>query len=145
MAVLDIDRQTLLKRLDRIKHELVKIERMEFGPSELLGDEDIQDMIDRRMQLAIEAAIDVAVMLVAAMQLPRKDEAAEVFRLLEREKVISKGMGEKMAKATGLRNVLVHEYMDIDYTKAYGGEEKQNKIKDLKKFCAEVVGILEKE
>ncbi|OGC97666.1 hypothetical protein A2634_03015 [Candidatus Amesbacteria bacterium RIFCSPHIGHO2_01_FULL_48_32] len=118
---------------------------MEFDPSEILSDEDIQDMIDRRMQLAIEAAIDVAVMLAAAMQLPRKDEAADVFRLLEKEAVISKGMGEKMAKATGFRNVLVHEYMDIDYKKAYGGEEKGNKITDLKRFCAEVVGILEKE
>lgn len=135
-----VDRLTLVRLLDKLKHELNKLERMEFDLEDILADEDIQDMVDRRMQIAIEACIDIAVNVASAMQIPRKEEAADVFRELARGKVINKDLAERMAKATGFRNVLVHEYVDIDYREVY--KNKTTGLEDLREFAKQVVDYL---
>ena len=110
-----VDKLTLLRLLDKLKHEVDKLEGMEFGLDDALENEDVQDLVDRRLQVAIESCIDMATMIVAALSLKRRDEAAGVFRELSLAKIISRDLAEKMAKACGLRNVLVHEYFDIEY------------------------------
>ncbi len=145
MAASDINQQTLFRLLDRVKHEINKIESMTFEPHEILSDEDIQDLVDRRFQVAIEACIDIAVIIVAAMQLPRKEEAADVFRVLGKQKVLDVSLAEKMAKAVGFRNILAHEYEDIDYESAYGGLSIKEKLDDLREFAKAVVEVLEKK
>src|SRR3989344_8363127 len=114
-----VDKVTLTRLLDKLKHKLAKLETMEFGLDEIREDEDIQGLVDRRLQVAIESCIDMATMIVAALSLKRRDEAAGVFRELSLAKIISRDLAEKMAKACGLRNVLVHEYVDIDYKIVY--------------------------
>jgi len=48
-----MDKQLINKLLDSLKETLNKIEHMDLNMDMILGDEDIQDLIDRRMQMAI--------------------------------------------------------------------------------------------
>ena len=137
-----VDKLTLLRLLDKLKHEVDKLEGMEFGLDDALENEDVQDLVDRRLQVAIESCIDMATMIVAALSLKRRDEAAGVFRELSLAKIISRDLAEKMAKACGLRNVLVHEYVHIDYKIVY--EAKVNNLDNFREFAKVVSGLLEK-
>ena len=138
-----IDKPTLMQLLDKLKHELNKLNSMEFDLEDILSDEDIQDLVNRRMQVAIETCIDIATMLVACLQLKRSDEAGDVFRELARAKILTSELAEKMAKAVGFKNVLVHEYVKIDYKKVF--RAKNENLDDLRKFAGEVVKLLEKK
>lgn len=136
--------KTLLKTLiDDLKTTLRKIEGMEVDLEEVLRNEDVQDILDRRMQVTIETCIDIATHLAAGLELPRKERAADVFLLLGENEIISKEIARKMAGAVGLRNILVHEYAAIDYRLAYS--DLDEKIKDVKSFGREILEFLEKQ
>lgn len=138
-----IDKTLVEKKLSLLKHEINKIENMDITLKEVLEDEDIQDMIDRRMQVAIESCIDVATHLAAGMELPRQEYASDIFLLLGKNEVIPKDLAEKFVGVVGLQNILVHEYADIDYKLAYSNLDE--KLQNLKQFAKEVLVFLEKQ
>lgn len=138
-----IDRNIITAKLDELKTAIRKIENMDLTLEIILEDEDIQDLVDRRMQMAIESCIDIATHLTAGLELPRKEYASDIFLLLGKNDILSKDIARKMAGATGLRNILVHEYADVDYKLAYS--DLKDKLKDLKTFAREVLGFLEKQ
>lgn len=138
-----VDKLTVESLLEKLKDSLNKIEAMDFTFDMVLGNEDIQDLLDRRMQVAIESCIDIASHIAAELQLPRREAVRELFLLLGKEGIIPKDLAEKMAKAVGFRNILVHEYASIDYELGYSDLDK--KLNDLRQFAKEVVEFLEKE
>lgn len=137
-----IDKTLLNSMLDNLKSQLNKIEDMDVSLEQILEDEDIQDLLDRRMQVALECCIDIAAHLATGMSLPRQEHASDVFLLLGKNELIPKELAEKMAQATGFRNILVHEYTQIDYKLAYS--DLNEKLEDLKSFGRQVVGVLNK-
>ena len=138
-----VDKVTLTRLLDKLKHKLAKLETMEFGLDEIREDEDIQGLVDRRLQVAIESCIDMVTMVIAALSLKRQDEAADVFRALARANIISKKLSEKLVDACGLRNVLVHECVDVDYNVVY--KTKNEDLDNLREFAKAVSKLLEKD
>jgi len=137
-----IDKNLIKAKLEELKTAIRKIENMDLTMEMILGDEDIQDLIDRRMQIAIESCIDISTHLSAGLELHRKEYASDVFLLLGENNILSNDIARKMAGAVGLRNILVHEYAEIDYKLAYSDLEA--KLKDLKTFGREIIEFLEK-
>ena len=111
---MDLNKSLLYSLLSNLKEIISKIERMDLTMEMIEGDEDIQDMIDRRMQKAIEICIDIAAHLAASLNLPRKEKASDVFLLLSDNKIINPNLAKKIAQAVGLRNIIIHEYAKID-------------------------------
>lgn len=138
-----VDKNIINAKLEELKTAIRKIEDMDLTLETILGDEDIQDLIDRRMQIAIENCIDIVTHLSAGLELPRKEYASDIFLLLGKNDILSEDITRKMAGATGLRNILVHEYADIDYKLAYS--DLKDKLKDLKTFARQVIEFLEKQ
>ena len=66
----------------------------------------------------------------------------DVFLLLGTNNVISKEIAQKLAGAVGLRNILVHEYTDVDYKLAYS--DLKDKLDDLKTFAREMLDFMAK-
>ncbi len=138
-----LDKTLVEKKLNLLKHEINKIENMDITLEHILEDEDVQDMLDRRMERAIESCIDVSTHLAAGLELPRQEYAADIFLLLGKKKIISPEVAEKFTGVVGFRNILVHEYADIDYKLAYSN--LADKLEDLKQFAREVLGFLERK
>ncbi len=63
---------------------------------------------------SIEACIDVAQHIASSEQYPAPDTNAAAIRLLARRGVIDEGLAESLARAVGFRNVLVHQYAEVD-------------------------------
>lgn len=138
-----LDKTLVEKKLNLLKHEINKIENMDITLERILDDEDVQDMLDRRMERAIESCIDVSTHLAAGLELPRQEYAADIFLILGKKKIISPEVAEKFTSVVGFRNILVHEYVDIDYKLAYSS--LADKLKDLKQFAREVLEFLERK
>lgn len=134
---------TLKALLDYLQDSINRIERMDLTVDMILGDEDIQDLIDRRMQKTVETCIDIATHLIAALKLPRQETARDAFELLGRKKIINPKLAKKMSGASGLRNVIVHGYREMDYRLAYINLE--DKLNDLREFAKQVWEFLERQ
>jgi uncharacterized protein YutE (UPF0331/DUF86 family) len=137
-----IDKELIYKLLENLKEAILKIEKMDVTFDMITADEDIQDLLDRRMQVAIELCIDIAAHLCASLSLQRKERVSDMFLLLSDNKILSKDTAVKMAGASGLRNIIVHEYTDIDYKLAYS--DLDDKLGDLRTLASEVLSFLKK-
>lgn len=137
-----VDRRIIEKLLNSLREELSKLDAMDFTYEELADEVDIQDLVNRRLQIAVEICIDTATHLASGLNLPGQDTAADVFRLLAKENVINDKLTEKIAKACGMRNVLVHQYLKIDYKIVH--QSSHEGLDDLREFAKAVVDFLEK-
>jgi uncharacterized protein YutE (UPF0331/DUF86 family) len=67
-----------------------------------------------RFVTAIEAVLDISHHLLASELWGPADDSAGAVRLLARHGVITDDLGERLARAAGFRNVLVHGYAEVD-------------------------------
>ena len=59
------------------------------------------------------------VVFTVTRDLPLPADSRSLFELLARQKVISKTLSVKLAAMAGFRNILVHEYLEIDRHRVY--------------------------
>jgi len=131
-----VQTKILQRLLEQLEEHLLTIERMSFTLEELLSDIDIQHLIERRLQLAIETCIDIASHIAAEQKLPGREKASDVFLLLGKYKIIEPKLAENLAKAVGFRNILIHEYAKVDHQLVF--RYYQDDLDDLRRFGQEI-------
>ncbi|MGK7960010.1 type VII toxin-antitoxin system HepT family RNase toxin [Crocosphaera sp.] len=71
--------------------------------------------IERTLELMIQAAIDINKHLITQqLRLPFPTTAKDSFLQLGQKKILTEDLAANLAKSAGLRNVLAHEYLEID-------------------------------
>ncbi|MEA2082383.1 MAG: DUF86 domain-containing protein [Elusimicrobiota bacterium] len=73
-----------------------------------------QDAIALNLQRACEQAIDLANHIIKIQKLGLPKESRDSFQLLSKNKIIPEKMGQNLEKMVGFRNVLIHEYKQLD-------------------------------
>ena len=74
----------------------------------------LQDAAVLNIIRACETALDLANMLIRKRRLGIPSESRESFGILMREKILEQGLGDKLQKMVGFRNLAVHRYRDLD-------------------------------
>jgi uncharacterized protein YutE (UPF0331/DUF86 family) len=108
-----IDRDLLEKKLAFIEtcvRELRQLSRPESIDSDIREER----FVAHTLQIAIQAALDIASHIVSAERLgePRTDR--ELFDLLQRGHWLSPEVTGTMRKMVGFRNIVVHGYQSVD-------------------------------
>lgn len=126
------------KRLRELKTSIKTVSKEQF-----LTDSLLCDATERRIQVAIQACLDIAGHIVsqAAVKKP-KQENKELFLILAELGVIGNELAEKLAQMAGMRNILVHEYLEVAREKVYQAVRKD--LGDIVQFCQEIEEFLEK-
>ena len=105
----------LLNKAAIIERCLVRVRAEHDGDDRVLYENITkQDSIILNLQRACEAAIDLAMHLVAARRLGIPQESREAFDLLVTGAALDKALGERLAGMVGFRNVAVHNYRRLD-------------------------------
>lgn len=73
-----------------------------------------QRIVERTLQIAIEACVDIASHVLADRGLKAPSTYAETFEILVEAGLMSPELGHVMVEMTGFRNIVVHEYTTID-------------------------------
>ena len=108
-----MDRELIAKRLAFIEtclRELRTNARLEVLETDLRE----QRYIEHTLQLAIQAALDVASHVVSEDRLGEPRTNRELFVLLARHQALDADLGQRLSAMAGFRNVLVHGYTDVD-------------------------------
>jgi uncharacterized protein YutE (UPF0331/DUF86 family) len=74
----------------------------------------VQRIVERTLQMAIEACVDVASHVIADRGLRVPATYAEAFEVLAEAGLLDAAQREVMVRMAGFRNVVVHEYARID-------------------------------
>ncbi len=107
---------TIARHLAQLQIYLAQLrELQQHSGADLDNDWRIRATVDRTLQLAIEVVISVCDQLIASLSLPLPDAGRDAVLAVARAGVISDDLGARLARAVGFRNILVHQYMSIDY------------------------------
>lgn len=88
------------------------------------------------LQLAIQAAIDVASHIVSSDRLGEPETNRQLFDLLARAGWLEPGLADTMRKMAGFRNIAVHGYQSVD--KAILADMVVHRLGDLLDFVATI-------
>jgi uncharacterized protein YutE (UPF0331/DUF86 family) len=72
------------------------------------------DALTLNLERACQAAIDLAMHLVARDHLGMPQSSSDSFRVLAQSKYISEESCRAMVAMTGFRNIAIHEYQEMD-------------------------------
>ena len=132
-----LDKEVIYRRIKRLDRVLTALEKhAQMNLEEYLKNDDLQAAVERRLQIAAQTCIDIANYLLARLRLELPDEEENVFLNLAKANIISPELAEKMKGLVRFRNILVHEYLDVDSDLVYHNL-KQNVI-DFRNFIAAI-------
>ena len=112
----------------------------EITLSELEGNFEKRGAIERYLHLATESVLDIANLLNAEFKFRPAESSKESISILGDEGVLDKKFAEKLSSMAGFRNILVHDYMKLDYSIVL--EILRNKLADFNRFAKEVAKYL---
>lgn len=106
----------VLNKKESIERCLKQVRQYYRLPTDIPFAEDHlrQDAIAINMQRACEQAIDVANYLVKIRKLGIPKDSRDSFRLLAANHIVPDQLAQNLVKMIGFRNVLVHEYQQLD-------------------------------
>jgi len=125
-----IERDVIRRKLDRIVKCLQRIRQAQaLTLDEYLNDADLQSVMERQLELAIGAAVDLNVHLLSQMGYGTPaDSYSSFIELAKHAHAISPELARQLAPGAGLRNRLAHEYEDIDHHQVYAGLHQALKL-----------------
>jgi uncharacterized protein YutE (UPF0331/DUF86 family) len=101
------------KKLALIESCLSDLRRL-ARPETLATDVREQRFVQHTLQIAIQAALDVASHIVSDRRLGEPRTNRELFDLLHRDGWLEAPLAASLRNMAGFRNVLVHGYDDVD-------------------------------
>ena len=107
------DRELIAKKLALVEtcvHQLRQLAR----PADIMTDVREERFVEHTLQLAIQAALDVASHIVSDERLGEPRTNRELFDLLERHGWLAATLATSMRRMVGFRNILVHGYEVVD-------------------------------
>ncbi|ABO50933.1 protein of unknown function DUF86 [Desulforamulus reducens MI-1] len=104
----------LVNKSQVIKRCLQRIKEEYNGDVQNLQNYTKQDSIILNLQRACEAAIDLAMHIVAEKNLGIPQSSRQAFELLCQNNIIEAELAEKLKAMVGFRNIAVHDYQAVN-------------------------------
>lgn len=136
-----VDHDLILAKADSVRKHLNRvIEKRQVDLRAFTQDLDRQEIILFNLQKAIQNCIDIAAHIISEEGLGVPGSTNEMFYQLEESGYLDADLTEKMVKAVGFRNLIVHEYARVDLKQVY--ETAQKDIEDLNAYLRVIFGKL---
>ena len=132
------------KKLERLADYVQKLEELKkLSLTELRNKPIERAATERFFQMAIESVIDVCSMIISHEDLEKPDEYRKTITLLADAGILDEKFAENFSQIAGFRNILVHQYADVDLDILY--QFLQNRLKDFDVFARQIASYLDKK
>lgn len=136
-----VDHDLILAKAASIKTHVDRIiQKGEVDLQTFLSNPDRQDIVLFNLQMSIQNCIDIAAHIISEEGFGVPGSNNEMFYLLEDNGYLNTEITEKMVKAVGLRNLIVHEYARIELRHVHS--VAQNDVLDLYQYLKAIFSRL---
>jgi uncharacterized protein YutE (UPF0331/DUF86 family) len=136
-----VDKDLIIAKASSVKRHLNRIkEKRDTDLKTFLKDLDRQESILFNLHMAIQNCIDIAAHIISEQGFGVPGSTNEMFYLLEDNGYIYVDITEKMVKAVGFRNLIVHEYGKVELKQVF--EVAKKEIEDLEKYLLAIFSKL---
>jgi uncharacterized protein YutE (UPF0331/DUF86 family) len=129
------DADLISKKLAQVETYLREL-RSQSQPERLTTDIRELRFVEHTLQMAIQAALDVASHIVSDHRLGEPTSNRQLFELLNRHGWIDAALASQLGRMAGFRNILVHAYAEVD--PAVVKDVVEHRLGDLDSFVAAV-------
>jgi uncharacterized protein YutE (UPF0331/DUF86 family) len=109
----------------------------EKDKAEFMQDEYLRDIVERNLEVAAQACIDIANRIIALEGLEKPTDYYEAIIRLGEEGILSYDSAQKLAPIAGFRNILIHEYLAIDWDEVYGHLQRLEELHEFARHIRE--------
>jgi uncharacterized protein YutE (UPF0331/DUF86 family) len=135
-----MDRCVIDDKLERLRRCIQRIEHKRPALlADLVADYDLQDILSVNLERAIQLCVDIAAHIIAAREISAPTTMAAAFESLQVLQVLSPELATSMKKAVGFRNIVVHNYQEIDWEIVFN--ICHHKLDDFRAFAQAIVHL----
>ena len=121
------------RRLDELSARLARLEPLKTkSKAEFDADPYLRDIAERNLEVAAQCVLDISHRLISLAGGPRPRDYYEAILRLGELGVVPPDFATHLAPLAGFRNILVHEYLEVDWQEVYRNLQQ---IEDLAKFA----------
>jgi uncharacterized protein YutE (UPF0331/DUF86 family) len=132
-----VDLEVFQRRLAKLEELLCDLRAIAVTPREqYLSDRGLQAQTERWLHLAAECMLDLAHHLIAERGWRTPSSNRDSLRVLTDNGVLDPALAADLEGWAGLRNVLVHLYLDVDHETVF--EIVQTDLDQLERFAQAV-------
>ncbi len=132
-----VDTDLILTKAGSVKKHLRRIiKKRNTDLNTFLKDIDRQESLLFNLQMAVQNCIDIAAHIVSEEGFGVPGSTNEMFYSLEENGYLGSELTEKMVKAVGFRNLIVHEYAKIELEQVF--EISKEDINDLNDYLKSI-------
>lgn len=121
------------KRIDLIEDKKELLEKIYRDTEESARD---KEAIENCLRKIVSAVIDIASRLISLEGFRRPETYADYFLVLEEEGIIPKKLKTDLQEMAAFRNLLVHQYSQVDFEKLR--EIVEEDLQDTEKFVQNI-------
>jgi uncharacterized protein YutE (UPF0331/DUF86 family) len=128
--------ENLLPRLKQLEENIIELNDFKnISLKDILNDTKLMWALRYGFFECIQMVIDISCSLVSSFNLGNPKNYLECLEILKKEKYLSVELADSLIQSIGLRNILIHEYFNIDSSILY---QSLSNIGDFTKFVEEI-------
>ncbi len=125
--------EIIRKRLNKLDEYLAILENARrYSWEEFVGDPERYGSVERFLHLSLEALQDMGNHIIADLELGVVDRSRDIPEIFANQRWIDETMKDTWIRMIGFRNILVHDYLEVDRRIVY--EILQHHLDDLKQI-----------
>src|SRR5712691_11383235 len=111
-----MDKDVINCKLESLRRCIAQItSKMPITREVLRSNDDLQDIIVLNLERAVQICVDIAAHVMSETEMPPPSTMAEGFARLAELQIHPLQLAESLQKAVAFRNILVHNYTDINW------------------------------
>ena len=137
-----IDEELVASRIAKIREYANLLARLlQSSKRQFVQDPAYYLQAERLLEVMIQAMLDIGNHLIAGLLLKKPQDYRQVFDILAQNGILPEELLSRVRALVGLRNLLVHEYFEIDHERLH--DEAKAGLTDFERFCEAVVRFLQ--
>ena len=120
------------RRLDELNERLARLQPLQSKPrAEFDADPYLRDIAERNLEVAAQCVLDICHRIIALENARKPTDYYETILIMSELNILPAVFARRLAPLAGFRNILIHEYLGIDWDQVYGNLQKLDDLVDF--------------
>lgn len=128
-----VNREIISKKVNLIRYHIDRILlKSNILLDEFLSDDDTKDIVCHNLFILLQNTIDTCLHIISDEGMEEPAVFSDMADIFTKEKVIREDLKQPLKNMMGLRNIIAHQYGDIDFKIIY--KIVKDDLKDIYRF-----------
>lgn len=117
------------RRLDELNERLARLQPFQIrNRAEFDADPYLRDIVERNLEIAAQCCIDICHRIIALENARKPVDYYEAILIMSELNILPAEFARRLAPLAGFRNILVHEYLGIDWKHVYANLQNMSDL-----------------